>query len=125
MICLVQYLSYLCCTSRIFLMFMCARLLEQQYNSTTYSILFNDLIELNRLFLAEVEVEEEGRVADRAEDVSGGAALFFILFCDVWSTALCVGSYFIFIGGGQGGFRGGIIDGVDAVCNGVLNSLGC
>lgn len=87
------------------------------------------MIELKRLFLAEDEVdeEEEGEEEgpDKAEGVSDGAPLFLMLFCDVWSTALCVGSCLIFIGGGQGGFWGGIIDGVDAVCNGVLNSLCC
>jgi tetrahydromethanopterin S-methyltransferase subunit A len=86
-------------------------------------------MELKRLFLAEVEVEEEEEEeeegADRAEGVSDGATLSVILFCEVWSTALCVGSYLKFVGGGQGGFWGGIMDGVDAVCNGVLNSLSC
>lgn len=81
-------------------------------------------MELNRLFLAEVEVEVEEE-EDRAEDVSDGATLFLMVFCEVWSTALCVGSYFIFIGVGQGGFCGGIVASVDAVFNGVLNSLDC
>lgn len=80
-------------------------------------------MELKRLFLAEFEVEDEEE--DRAEDVSDGATLFLVVFCDVWSTSLCVGSYFIFIGSGQGGFCGGIIAGVDAVCNGALNTLAC